>query len=66
MDGVEEHGEVAAVAEVGRPVKKRVWARVKRLPPVAKLLWQNRKVEIALAASLLSLARQAYQVATGR
>lgn len=37
-----------------------------RVLPYVKFAWQNKKVELALAASLLSLARQAYQMATGR
>lgn len=38
---------------------------MKRLLAVARVLWANRKAEIALATALIALAREIVQAATG-
>ena len=44
---------------------KRALAHLKRVLPVAKFLYQNRKAELALAAALVALGREIVQAATG-
>lgn len=39
--------------------------RLREALAVARVLWQNRKTEIALATALLALGREVVQAATG-
>lgn len=41
------------------------WLNVKTLGGLAKFLYQNRKAEVALAAAVIALLREAIQAATG-
>lgn len=40
-------------------------AKLRAALPVAKVLWQNRKAELALATAVAALVREVVQAATG-